>query len=103
VIALPMLAGAFILAIGVLFGRLLPERRKGPKPVEAVCGCKHHYSKHNPETGRCNVSERGNPVKWNGRGEEVEWEWIACPCVRYTGPEPLPTYIATEIAGEAGE
>jgi hypothetical protein len=31
VIALAMLAGAFILAIGILLGRLLPERRKGGK------------------------------------------------------------------------
>ena len=28
-IALAMIAGAFILAIGILFSRLLPERRKG--------------------------------------------------------------------------
>jgi hypothetical protein len=31
VIALAMIAGAFILAIGILFSRLLPERRKGGK------------------------------------------------------------------------
>jgi hypothetical protein len=30
-IALALLAGAFIFAIGILFGRLLPERRKGEK------------------------------------------------------------------------
>lgn len=23
-----------------------------------------------------------------------------CPCLAYTGPEPLHTYIPTEIAGE---
>jgi hypothetical protein len=28
-IALALLAGAFILAIGILFSRLLPERRRG--------------------------------------------------------------------------
>jgi hypothetical protein len=104
-IALAMLAGAFILAVGILAGRLLPGRRPPALPgqPEPVCGCGHHYAEHDPETGECNVSERGEPVKWGGSGRAVKWEWLDCTCVRYSGPEPLPTYYAPEIAGEAGQ
>jgi hypothetical protein len=41
-----MLLGAAIALVFFLLGRLLPGRRKGPKPVEALCGCKHHHALH---------------------------------------------------------
>lgn len=93
-----MLEGALILLAGILIGRLWPVPRKGPKPVQAVCGCKHHHSMHDPETGACNARERGNPLRWAGNGNPVEWDWLDCPCLCYSGPEPLPTLFAPEIA-----
>jgi hypothetical protein len=99
-----VLEGALILLAGILigigFGRL-PARRKGPKPAVAVCGCTHHHSMHDPETGECNseeaVSRYDRYGNWTGK------EYKPCACRRYSGPEPLPVFYATEIAGEAGQ
>lgn len=56
---------------------------KYPRPVKPECGCGHHYSFHNAETGRCHWR------KEHPTGKKVPEE---CSCQRYTGPEPLPTY-----------
>lgn len=99
-----MITGAALVVIGILIGvvlRSLPARRKGHKPVEAVCGCKHHHSMHDPETGACNAEVAVD--KHNKYGEWTGKEYKPCACVRYTGPEPLPSYFAPEIAGEAGQ
>ena len=96
-----MITGALIAVVCFLLGvgvRSLPARRKGPKPVEAVCGCEHHHSMHDPETGRCNASVSVD--KYNGIGNWVGKEYKPCACRRYSGPEPMPAYYAPEIAGE---
>ncbi len=98
-----MLEGAIILLAGILIGigvRSLPARRKAPKPVEAVCGCTHHHSMHDPETGECNAEVQ--VAKYN-RGQWIGYEHKPCACRRYSGPEPMPTYYAPEIAGETGQ
>jgi hypothetical protein len=91
--------GALILLAGIGIGwllRSLPARPKGPKPVEAVCGCEHHHSMHNPETGECNAAV---PVtKYNKSGDRIGKEYKPCACLRYSGPEPIPTLFAPEIA-----
>jgi hypothetical protein len=54
-----VITGSLILLAGILTGwllRSLPARRKAPKPVAAVCGCTHHHSMHDPESGACNAS-----------------------------------------------
>jgi hypothetical protein len=86
VIALAMLAGAFILAAGILAGRFLPARRRPaiPKQPDPVCGCGHHYAMHDPEKHMECAVEFGNKMK--------------CACVRYAGPEPLPVYYSPEIS-----
>lgn len=89
-----MVEGALILLAGIGIGwllRSLPARRKGPKPVEAVCGCEHHHSMHNPESGACNAA-----VRVNQYGGSYVYE--PCACLQYSGPEPLPTLFAPEIA-----
>jgi hypothetical protein len=88
-----MLTGAIILLVGVVIGALIgrmawPARGMAPKPGEPkpVCGCKHHYSMHD-QSGRCHEQE------WRyskGEGEH----WVDCACQRYTGPEPLPEFVA---------
>jgi hypothetical protein len=95
-----MLEGALILLAGILIGIgigvRVAARRDGPNPVTAVCGCTHHYSMHDPKTGACVATV---PVdKYAQNGEQIGKELVPCACVRYVGPEPLPTYIATEIA-----
>ena len=79
--------GALILLAGILLGRFLPGRRKEPELPAAVCGCKHHHSMHDPQTGHC-----------HGEVYRGDYVYVACQCRRYTGAEPLPSYVATEIA-----
>src|SRR4051812_46945481 len=84
------------------------KRPKPPKPIAAECGCEHHYSMHDPETKQCHAEERfkvneGRPILDSdgdyviGR-EGATYEVRQCGCRRYTGPEPLPSYYAPEIA-----
>lgn len=96
-IAIALLAGAFVLAVGILIGRLLPERRKGPKAVEALCGCTHHHSFHDPKTGQCHSLMR---VPSTASRDSYH---TPCTCKQYSGPTVYPEFYAPEIAGEAGE
>ena len=80
--------------IGVLLGRFLPNRRKGPKPAKSpkpICGCGHHHSYHDPATGACNslmkVPETGSRLSHH----------VPCTCKQYSGPVPLPEYFAPEV------
>jgi hypothetical protein len=99
-----VLEGALILLAGIAAGwllRSLPARRKDPKPVEAECGCTHHHSMHDPETGECNAEVA--VARYNKDGDWTGYEYRPCACRRYSGPEPMPTYYAPEIAGETGQ
>lgn len=93
-----LLEGALILAAGILLGRFLPARKQQPRPVEPRCGCTHHHAMHDPETGRCNAAVNA-PSKYDGYGIAREWKQSPCACLRYSGPEPMPSYYAPELAG----
>jgi hypothetical protein len=79
--------------VGVLLGRFLPNRRKGPKPktVKPECGCGHHHSYHDPKSGVCNgvmkVPESGSRLSYHQQ----------CTCRQYSGPQPLPEFYAPEV------
>lgn len=78
--------------IGVLLGRFLPNRRKGPKPPpEPVCGCGHHHGFHDPRTGQCH-----SMMKVPGSGSRDSYH-TKCTCRVYSGPVPLPEYFAPEV------
>lgn len=86
---------ALIALAGVLVGRFLPNRRKGPKPVKPVkpvCGCGHHHAQHDPQTGRCHslmkVPETGARYSHHA----------PCTCRQYSGPAPLPEFFAPEVS-----
>ena len=99
-----MIAGALILAAGILIGwilRSLPARREGLKPIEAVCGCRHHHAMHDPETGACNATVEVD--RYNKYGDYTGKEHKPCACLRYSGPEPIPSLYAPEIARGTGE
>jgi hypothetical protein len=84
---------AAVALIGVLIGRFLPDRRRGPrppKPVQPICGCEHHHSYHDPETGHC--GHAGQVYLGNG-----VWEPHGCGCRQYSGPQPLPEFYAPEV------
>ena len=86
-----MLIGALILFIGIVVGRL--SSRLKPRAIDGepkpICGCKHHYSMHD-ENGKCQFEEDYHWHKGERRSD-------TCPCQRYSGPEPLPKYIAGEL------
>lgn len=100
-----MITGALILLLGTALGwflRSLPARRKGPKPIEALCGCEHHHAMHDAGTGHCH-SQVDEPLTYNACGSPTSFRKVQCPCRRYSGPEPIPSLYAPEIAGEAGQ
>jgi hypothetical protein len=35
-------------------------------------------------------------IKWDSYGDPYKFEYVPCTCLHYTGPEPLPRYIAGE-------
>jgi hypothetical protein len=80
-----LIDGAAIMAAGVIIGRFLPARRRRPREViEPVCGCTHHHSFHDPETGECHGEVRGQ---------------MRCTCRQYSGPVPLPEAYMPDLAG----
>lgn len=83
---------AAVALIGVLVGRFLPSRRKGSKPVKPVCGCTHHHSYHDPQTGQC--SGQVYIGHWNMSDHHEP-----CTCRQYSGPVPLPEVYAPEVSG----
>jgi hypothetical protein len=70
------------------------RRRKPEVPPEPqpVCGCRHHYCMHSPETGKCNVIVA--IATYDTSGKRAGQSPAVCPCVHYVGPEPLPVIYA---------
>lgn len=106
-----------LIATGYVAGRTHARQRATttapPAPV-AVCACTHGVNFHDPDTGRCAWVDRetrerddilrhpnGKPITSGLRDtirikvpETVEH---ACTCLRYVGPEPLPSVYAPEV------
>lgn len=94
---------------------MFSRRKTPPKPPQPICGCKHHLSFHDPETGRCSFTKSiftvrdeavrdadGRPVLDSFRDVQTVRQTTyrgehQCGCRRYIGPEPLTTYYAQEI------
>ena len=99
---------AAVALVGVLLGRFLPNRRKGPKPAKAVrpvCGCGHHHSYHDPKTSECHGQVRGKAIKFTDYAsrDPVAWEQVQCSCRQYSGPVPIPEFYAPEITTGDGQ
>jgi hypothetical protein len=98
----------FLLALTVLVLAYVVYRRR-PRPLtaipdadpEPVCGCGHNIAYHDLDAGECGEPMKV-PVKWKrgefGAPEPTHWEARPCACRRYTGPQPLPTFYAPEVA-----
>jgi hypothetical protein len=85
--------------IGILIGRFLPARRRTPKPALLICGCRHHHSYHDPATGKCGWAG----TQYLGENEDGirQYESRYCSCKQYSGPVPLPEYVARELSDGA--
>jgi hypothetical protein len=76
------------LGAGWLLGRHARLKSAPPKPPQPICLCGHAYGIHDPETGACNEAH----IKRENRGGFIYTDEIACPCLRYTGPQPVEQY-----------
>lgn len=72
-----LLAGAGILGVGYLAGRIT-RRRAAPAPTQALCGCGHGLEQHDLQAHACKAEvPRGN------------YTYVPCTCQQYVGPKPL--------------
>jgi len=93
-----LLEGAAIALVSVLVGRLLPNRRRTPKPApppQPICGCTHHHSFHDPATRACRGVTRQR--KYSNGGSDLGIHPFPCTCQQYSGPTPMPELFAPEI------
>jgi hypothetical protein len=93
---LSLAVGAVVLAVGYVFGRFSPTRRRvqQPKASDAVCDCKHSLAYHDMDG--CHVSAERD--KYSSLGDWRGKEYVPCECKQYTGPKVLdPGFIAQEI------
>jgi len=89
-------AGAGILAIGYLAGRLGKRKARPSRPVnQAVCGCGHPRALHDSHVNGCrgevSRSRYDSDGDWTGR------DWVPCACQRYDGPKPFEELYPSPI------
>lgn len=96
-----MIEGAAILAAGLvvgwLHGRFGGRRKKDdtPKPVKAICSCRHARGQHVDGKGACQATHEVD--KYNALGGWIGIEHKQCTCQIYDGPEPVNGYYVPEI------
>ena len=69
----------------------LQQRVRVLQDPDPICGCGHHYSFHSDEDG-CHYTVTFSRDARFG----IKHVFTTCPCVNYTGPEPLPRVISIE-------
>lgn len=91
---LSLAVGGALLAAGWFLGRV--GHRSSPQTPggapEVVCSCGHGYGSH-AHGGQCQAE-----VRRLRNGCTSTYDWVACPCLSYDGPEPLPR-VWTELPG----
>jgi hypothetical protein len=88
--------GIVFLLIGLALGRYMRRQRqpKLPKPIQPICGCKHHLSMHD-KTGRCHGSVE-RPSRYDYAGDVTAYKFVSCACQQYIGPQPMMELIAPD-------
>jgi hypothetical protein len=84
---LSLAVGAALLAVGFLAGRIGRVSRRPPDDQQ-VCGCTHHRSMHDPESGACHA-----------RVKDGYYDYT-CRCRRYSGPVPIETLWTPPVLPE---
>lgn len=80
-----------LFAAGWLFGRHARLKRTPERPqLRPMCMCAHHYGAHDPQTGACQAQDKERFQR--SPGGNYRDVWVDCPCVRYTGPQPVEQY-----------
>jgi hypothetical protein len=87
----PEVLGGFFLMLGYILGAHTRRKAKLKDPAP-ICGCEHHRSFHDLETGVCHAVIKG---RYLGEGEYAPD--AECTCRKYHGPLPLDAYYAPEI------
>jgi hypothetical protein len=77
-----LVAGATLL-IGLGVGRRI--RPKPPEPFRPMCACGHNFGSHRDGASCAAETERAHYLRGGSRNGK---EWVACPCLRYDGPDP---------------
>ncbi|MGY1839105.1 MULTISPECIES: hypothetical protein [unclassified Modestobacter] len=90
-----LLVGGALLAVGFVAGRLGRRRNVGPALPQAVCGCGHPLSQHDPEQGICH-SEVARDA-YTKRGKWAGHTWVSCSCRQYVGPRPIDEVFAPRL------
>lgn len=82
---LTILAAGVVAGAGYLTGRA--GRRPKPKPASGpVCSCGHGFGTHADDGKRC-AAQVERPHYYSN-GARNGYEWAACACLRYDGPDP---------------
>jgi hypothetical protein len=94
-----MAVGLALFALGWLTGRI--ARRRAVRPAgqpDPVCLCGHHYGTHDPGTGACVAVE---VVTMHSSRKGTYQADHPCPCLRYTGPQPIEQFWVPPVADAA--
>lgn len=88
---LDTIIGAVVGAASYWAGTRRPIKKPYEDSNQPICGCKHHFSMHDPTSKQCHAQ-----VKTTGHyNEKSQYVYTRqCACRNYTGPEPLPEYYA---------
>lgn len=65
--------------------RKVPAPSELPKPI---CSCGHGYGTHGSDAPGCG-GEVKRADKWDEYADPRHWQYVACPCRRYDGPDPV--------------
>lgn len=83
-----LVAGGVLLAGGWLAGRIRTESAPKRQVAATICSCEHGFGTHDAG-GACKAQIK-RADRWDDYSNARHWEWVACPCLTYDGPEPLP-------------
>lgn len=81
------------MAVVLRWAGLIRFKRERPvEPVGPLCACTHVISAHGDGDGPCTADLKRE--HYQSGGDRNGWEYVPCPCKRYTGPKPIDSFFA---------